>query len=127
MTTFLRKRNWGDAAVVGGLGPGLIGGLLGGLVLCPPVLALVLGLGGTTLLAMLGSHPTELRVVAGLGLTLVVAWWGVLRKTKADRRQRHPGPFLLLATGAFVVVYAALAYGATPLLHEIYHVFAPRQ
>jgi hypothetical protein len=107
------------AAAAGGLGSGLAGGLLASLCCLPPALALVLGLGGSTLLVSFGAYQTEFHV-AGLVLTVVAAGCTLRRRAKGCRVDRNPLPFLLLAVGSFVGAYLTLTYVVTPLMYEIY-------
>jgi hypothetical protein len=124
---FWRQQNPLDApAAVGSLGSGLAGGVLAGFVLCPPVLAVLLGLGGSTLFGLLGMHQTALRVAAGLLLTLIVAWWSTWRRSGAGDHDLL-FPSLLVAVGAFIAVYATINEIALPHLHDLYHVFVPHE
>jgi hypothetical protein len=108
-----------EKAAAKGVGSGLVGGLLACLPCFPPALALVLGLGGSSLFASLAPYE-PLFQLAGLVLTLVVAGWLLRHRVRASRRDHSQVPALLLALGAFVVAYLAIAYVLTPFLYQLY-------
>ena len=113
--------------VTEGLGFGLAGGFLASFVLCPPVLAVVLGLGGATLLATFEPYQTAIRLVAGFIVTLAAAWGIAQRRAQSSPGDRNPIPSLLVAVGGYGIAYVVFTFVLTPLVHDLYHaIAAPR-
>jgi hypothetical protein len=107
-----------ERAAVKGVGSGLLGGLLACLPCFPPAMALVLGLGGSSVFVALAPYEPFFQL-AGLVLTLAIAWRVLRHRVHAYRRDRRHLPVLLLAAGSYVVVYLVVAYILTPFLYQV--------